>query len=390
VSRRATHVVVDLAAIRHNTRALRARLPGATGLMAVLKADGYGHGAIAVARAALGAGAAWLGVACVDEGQALRRGGLSAPILVLGPVAPAECPAAVAARLAVALGSLEVAAALSAAAVARHTVAAVHLELDSGMNRHGVLPGEVPAVLERVHALPGLRLEGLFTHFACAESPAAPTTAGQLRRLLEAQAVVAARDGGPILVHAANSAATLLLPEAHLDMVRTGIALYGYPPDHQGDDEADGSAGAVAPLDLRPALTWRTAVARRWTLQPGDGVSYDHTFRAERPTPAALLPVGYGDGLPRVLSGRGASVLIGGQRAPILGRVCMDQTIVDVSACPDARVGDEAVLIGSQGTQRIGADELGALAGTNSYETLCRIAPRVPRRYVNSGASPSE
>jgi len=379
MSERATQAIVDLGAVRENARALLGTLTPGTLLMAVVKADAYGHGAAPVARAAVAGGATWLGVACVDEGVTLRQAGIVAPLLVLGPVLAPEFPAAVAHDLTLALASPAMAGELAGAAKARGQRAAAHIEVDSGMNRHGVLLADLPDLLEVVRQLPSLRLGGLFTHFACAESPAHPTNEQQLRALLAAREAAMGLGFGPLLAHAANSAASLFLRRTHLDMVRAGIALYGYPPERQ--EASDPLPGPPLPT-LRPALTWRTAVARRWTLQPGDGVSYGLTYRAQRPTPVALLPVGYGDGLARALSNRGAAVLVRGRRAPIVGRICMDQTVIDVSDMPEAAVGDDVVLIGSQAGAWIGADELGALAGTNSYETLCRIAPRVPRRYL--------
>ncbi len=377
-SQRATRAVVDLDAIRANAEALRTIVGPDTRLMAVVKGDGYGHGAVAVARAALEGGATWLGVACVDEGIVLRNAGLRAPILVLGPIAAAECSAAVDEDLTVALSSREMALELSRAARAgREATARVHVELETGMNRHGVQAADLPELLEVLRRLPGIQVEGLYTHLACADDPTDPTNGTQLSALLAARERIARQGFTHVLVHAANSAATLYLPDTHLDMVRAGIALYGYPPMRE-----DGRSATRPPL--RPALTWRTEIARRWTLQPGESVSYGHTYRAERITQAALLPVGYGDGLPRVLSGRNAPVLVRGQRVPIIGRICMDQTIVDVSTCPEATVGDEVIVIGRQGEEYIGADELGTLAGTISYEVLSGLMPRVPRRYCST------
>ena len=262
-SQRATHAVVDLGAVRDNTRALCGLLGRHTRLLAVVKADGYGHGAVPVARAALAGGASWLGVACVDEGVALRRGGIGAPVLVLGPVAPLECPVAVAHGLAVALGTVEVAKALSAATAAGARTnkgrgghpAAVHIEVDTGMNRHGVRPDELPALLGGLRRLPGLRVKGLFTHFAHAESPAAPTTAAQLTALLAARETVSrAVPGGGADGRAGASIATpppgprgKQRRHALHGQVAPGygadrrIALYGYPPDREDDEDEEAS-----------------------------------------------------------------------------------------------------------------------------------------------------
>ena len=338
-SQRATRAVVDLGAIRHNVCLVRAAVGPGVRLMAMVKANAYGHGAVPVARACVEAGATGLAVATVDEGLALRRSGITAPLLVLGASAPEEHPEALRHDLTLAVGSLRMADNVAAAARATGVTARVHVEV-----------------------------EGIYTHFAAAEEPDRRSARAQLALFTGLLEALAARDVRVPLRHAANSAAILELPEAHLDLVRPGIALYGYHP-----------AGAD-PRGLRPALTLTSVLARVEAMPAGTGVSYNHTYRTTRASVLGLVPLGFADGLPRLLSNRG-HMLVRGRRCPIVGRVCMDQTVLDVTDVPGARVGEPVVVLGCQGAERIGADEIGLHAGTNAYETLCRIGPRVPRDY---------
>lgn len=369
---RPTHAEIDLSAIAANV-ALACRLAGPeTRVMAVVKADAYGHGAVPVARVALAAGATWLGVAIPEEAIPLREAGIACGILVLGPVAPEQAELVADHDLEQCVCDPAQAEALDRAARARGRVLALHLKVDTGMGRVGLRPGEVRGVAEKIRALPSVRLAGLMTHFADAEAEEPGFAREQLARFADAARDLAAA-GIPVpLRHAANSAALLFLPEARLDLVRPGIMLYGYHPR--------GPRGGPEP-PLRPALRLRTAISQIRDVARGESVSYARTFVAPRDLRVATLPVGYADGCGRLLSNRG-QVLIRGQRVPIVGRVCMDMTMVDVSSLPDVRVGDEAVLIGRQGADEITADEAAELQGTISYEVLCRIGPRVPRVYL--------
>ena len=359
---RPTWVRVDLDAIRHNARVLK---PESAELMAVVKANGYGHGAVEVTRAALEAGATWVGVALVEEGLELRGAGIEAPILVLSEVPAGSEAVAVAHRLTPTVYSDEALGRLQAAAPGR---VAVHVKVDTGMHRVGVWPpGDAAAFCARVGSA-GLEVEGLFTHFARSEEDEA-TTKEQLTRFLEAADAVRAAGISPLL-HAANTGATIRHPESHLDLVRPGIGLYGIEP----------APGVGADLGLRPALTWRSEVSLAKRLPPGEGVSYGHRFRTERQTWVATVPVGYADGYPRQLTNVG-EVLIRGRRCAVAGTVTMDQLVVE---CGDLEVeaGDEVVLIGRQGEERIDADGLGRSFGTIGYEIVSRIGSRVPRRYA--------
>jgi alanine racemase len=363
--------VVDLCAIAQNLRAIRGVLHPATQLLAVVKANAYGHGCLEVARSLVAAGADHLGVACVEEGIALRLAGVQLPILVMGPTLPDAAEEILEYQLDPVVCDLPVAERLSHVAKQAGRPIRVHLEVDTGMARLGVSPGEAPAYGAKLAGLPGLRLEGLMSHFASAEADELASAQEQLARFLEVDRALRAAGLLAARRHMANSAGLLALPDSHFEMVRPGILLYGYAP----------SPRLGAGLALRPALTLRTRIAALRDVPPGQGVSYGHTFVAPRALRLATLPLGYADGVRRALSNRG-EVLVRGRRAPIVGRVCMDMTVVDVSAIPGTAVGDEVVLIGRQGDAAITADEVAAAAGTISYEVLAGIGPRVPRLYA--------
>lgn len=366
-----TRAIVDLDAIAHNIRVLRQRTQPGTELMAVIKADAYGHGAVPVARACLAAGAARLAVALVEEGIELRRAGIAAPILVLGSTAPERALEAVDHHIALTVFTPELARALESAAAERGRRAKVHLKIETGMGRLGLPPGEELKSLARLcSSLRHIEIEGVFSHLALAD-----TTDRSYVRLQQAAfetglADLASVGVRPPMRHLANSAATLELPECHYDVVRPGISIYGYYPSPEMPRTAD----------LRPALTWLTRVV--WVKEvPADtAVGYGCTFRAAQTMRIATLPLGYADGYSRAFSNRGA-VLIHGERAPIIGRVCMDQMMVDVSAIPSVSIGDEVILLGRQGGQAITADDLAEQIGTISYEILTGIGKRVPRFY---------
>ena len=363
---RPTVVEVDLDAVRHNVRLLK---PERAELLAVVKADGYGHGDAPVARAALQAGASRIGVALVEEGLGLREHGVDAPILVLSEFPPGAEKEALAAGLTPSVYTPEGLARLAEAAGAIGRPVGVHLKLDTGMHRVGLWPPEAAPAFASAVVGAGLELEGLWTHFAASESDEAGTRE-QLARLLAARDALAAEGLVPSMLHAANSAATILYPEAHLDLVRPGAAVYGVDP-----------GGGIGPrAGLRPALTWRSAVTMVKRLPAGERLSYGWRTTLEREATVATVPVGYEDGYPRALGGR-AEVLIGGRRHRVAGTVTMDQLLVD---CGDAEVapGDEVVLLGAQGAERVTAEELAGHLGTIGYEIVTAISERVPREYV--------
>ncbi len=362
---------VDLEAIRRNVRSFQKHVGGTVQVMAVVKANAYGHGAVPVAKAALEAGATRLAVHRLTEGIELRQAGISAPILVFGYTPPAGAGEFVMWHLTPSMITIEFAQALSAQAAAQGQVVPFHVKVDTGMNRFGLLPEEVVPFLAAVNIMPALRPEGLFTHFATADS-LDQTWVNQQIKVFD-QVIASVKNAGidiPI-VHAANSAAAMKLPQAHYNAIRPGIAMYGMNPSSEWEPV----------FELFPALTLKSRVSRVRKLPAGAGVSYGRTFVTSRPTIASLVTVGYGDGYHRILSNKG-SVLVHGQRAPIIGRVCMDQFVIDVTDIPDVQQDDEIVLVGRQGNERISAEEVGRLAGTINYEVTTGLLPRVIRKYV--------
>lgn len=373
VYRRPAWVEVDPSAVAHNVRALISLIPPPTRFLAVVKADGYGHGAETVARAALSAGAGGLGVATVDEAVVLRDAGIRAPVLVLSEPPVEAADILVKEGIASTLASREMAIALSRAATLADVRAACHLKIDTGMHRIGVRAEEAGEFALWLRGLPGLALDGVFTHFATADIPGDWDFERQLTRFRSALEDI--RDAGvrPGVVHAANSAATMLHPEAHFDMVRCGIAIYGLDASQETRDR----------LPLHPAMRVRTRVSCVKRIGLGDGVSYGLTWHASGPTTIATLPLGYADGVRRALSNK-MEVLIGGRRCTQVGRICMDQLMVEIPPGLVVQAGDDAVIVGSQGEETIAMRELSSLADTIDYELACGFAMRMERRSVSA------
>jgi alanine racemase len=376
---------IDLGAVAHNVEVLR-QVVAPADVWAVVKADGYGHSAVPVARTALDAGAAGLCVALVAEALLLRHAGLTAPILLLSEQPPDHAAAIVEHRLTptvyTATGVDALAAAADAAAPAgRPDPVGVHVKVDTGMQRVGVRLAELAGLLDRIADAPQLRLAGVFTHLAVADDPTSPFTDAQLDRFETALASVAPRIGPGVCTHVANSAGGMLHPRTRSGPVRVGIAMYGLSP----------GAGVPAELmaSLRPVMTLRARISLVKPVTAGTTISYGlrHTFAED--TTVATIPLGYADGVPRRLGTSGGEVLIGGVRCPIVGVVTMDQLMVDcapaLAAGVAVRVGDDVVLIGDQdgplGTQRITADDVAGLVGTIGYEIVCGISSRVPRVF---------
>ncbi|HHW43639.1 alanine racemase [Desulfofundulus thermobenzoicus] len=370
VSGRPVWARVNLTAVAHNVRVIRGLLKPQTKFCAVVKADAYGHGALPVARVALENGAGYLAVAILDEALALRRAGITAPILILGYTPPEQAPLLVEHGITQTVFSLDDARAISAAAVAAGKKARVHLKIDTGMGRIGVPPAEAPDFAAAVAVLPGLHVEGAFTHMASADERDKSYTRWQFARFMEAMAGIEARGVTIPIKHVANSATTLELPEMHLDMVRPGIILYGLWP----------SPEVRRVVDLKPAMELKARVAQVKEVPAGTSISYGRKFTTAAPSVIATLPIGYADGWSRLLSNK-ASVLIHGRRAPVVGRVCMDQCMVDVTGIPGVRAGDEAVLFGTQKGRFLPVEEVAAHMGTINYEVVCLISKRVPRVY---------
>jgi len=367
---RRTWVTVDLDAVAANVRYL-AGLAAPAKVCAVVKANGYGHGALPVARAALGAGASMLGVALVEEAEELREAGISAPVLLLSQPPRGEEDAAVAAGVEVAVYTASCLEALDVASLRAGVTTPVHLKVNTGMNRVGCQPAETVALAKQIGESRALRHGGTWTHFAVADEPDSPATSVQAERFDRALADLGGAGVDPGIRHAANSAATLVDPVRYgYDMVRPGIAVYGIPP----------APGLVRSENLEPALSLRSEVAHLHLLGKGDRISYGHRYELESPTWIATVPIGYHDGVRRGLSGR-MEVLVGGRRRPVAGTITMDQIMVDLGDDP-VPLGSEVVLIGRQGTERITAEDWAEILGTIGYEITCGLGERVPRRYV--------
>ncbi len=360
---------IDLDALTSNVRLMAARAAPAR-LYAVVKANAYGHGAVACGRVALEAGAAGLAVVCVDEAEELRRAGITAPLLVLGATPPSDAGRVVALGLMPTVGGAELVEALAAAAARAGTTVPIHLEVETGLNRHGLTPEACVALAERARAMAGIEVRGLFTHFASAEEGDQRFTRGQFDQLRE----VSARLPWIKERHCAASASVLLDHEMALDAVRAGLALYGYRPAPWVGGDAE----------LRPVLSLRARIARLLDVERGATVGYGRTWAANRPARIALVMCGYADGYRRALGNR-APVAVRGQLAPVVGRVAMDMAMVDVTAVPAAAVGDVVTLLGRDGEAEVTADELADLADTISWEILAGVSARVPRLYLRGG-----
>lgn len=363
-----TWAEIDHEALRFNIQQIRNLVGPRVKILASVKAEGYGHGAVSVSRTALSAGAEWLGVSHVKEALELRSFFPNVPILILSSGMSGHTRLIVRNRLTPVVCSLEIARDLAAAALASGTIANIHVMLDTGMGRIGVWHENSLTFLKRISQIKGIRLEGLASHFAAADDQDSTFTDRQLNGFLKVSEEVREMGIDIPLHHIANSAALIHNRETHLDMVRPGIMLYGVYPDPR----------SRSLIDLKPVLSLKTRIAYLKTVEPGRTISYGLTYLVKKKTRVATLPIGYGDGFSRAHSSRG-EVLIRGQRAPIIGIVTMDQIMVDVGNIDGVAVGDEAVLIGEQGAVRITAEEAAEKIGTISYEVLAQLGKRVSR-----------
>jgi alanine racemase len=368
---RPTWLEIDLSAIGRNTRLIQHLVGPDVRVLVSLKADAYGHGALRVARTVLHNGASWLGVATVSEAEPLRAAGIDAPVLVFGYTAPWQAREAVRLDVRATVYGMEIARALAYAACDLGRVARVHVKVDTGMARLGLRAEDVEGIaafVEELRGLPELEVEGIFTHFATADSADQEYARRQLDRFLAVLTALERRGLRPPLAHAANSAAMLTLPEARFDMVRPGVAVYGLAPSDE----------VRLPEGFSPALAFKTQVAQVKWIPAGEGISYGATYVTERETRIAVLPVGYADGFRRAPANWG-EVLVRGRRAPLVGRVCMDQSMIDVTHIPEVRLGDEVVLIGRQGDDELTAEAVAGRLGTIAYEVVAELLARVPR-----------
>ena len=372
---RPTRIRVDLDALTHNLRALRAH--AGVPVMAIVKANAYGHGLVRVGLHLQSQGAERLGVAFLEEGVALRRAGVRVPILVMGGIFGPQAASLIEHDLEITVSSLDKLRQVEAAAESLRRRAVVHLKVDTGMERIGVHSYNAGPFIEAAAASRWCEIRGVYSHLASADDPASPATARQLERFLAACAHFE-RIGAPMpLRHLANSGGLLHFPETRLDLVRPGIALYGVLPD----------PASRSPVALRPALTLQSQVVYFKVVPAGQPVSYGGTWAPGVDTRVVTIPIGYGDGFPRALSGRGA-ILLRGRRHPIVGRICMDQFMVDLGPDGTGYNEDDAVLIGVQGDEAIRCEDVAAAAGTIPYEILVNLNTRIPRYYVGGEATP--
>jgi len=368
-----TWVEVDLDRFAANLREIRARVAPGRDIFLVVKADAYGHGAVEMAAAAAAEGVSILGVATLHEGIQLRRAGSTLPIVVLSPLLSGEIREAVAHGLDPTVCDLAFAQALSDAARAADRPQRIHVEIDTGMGRIGVREDEAEAFLAAVTALPGLRLASVFTHLPDGDGEDLSFSQDQMARFRALLARLAARGIRAPRVHAANSAGTVNLPESWFDWVRVGLLAYGHQPPH-----------SRAPIALEPVMSFKSRLVQVRDLPAGVPISYARTYVTPRPTRTGVVAVGYGHGYSWLLSNRG-HMLVRGRRVPILGRVTMDLTMVDVTEVPDASVGDEVVLFGTQGDASLTLEEVASGSETIPYEIMCTIGKRVTRIYVRGG-----
>lgn len=365
---------IDLKAIDFNCRFIKKLLKPKTEIMAIIKADAYGHGAVPVAHRVLVAGVTWLGVSTQEEALELRQVGITAPILILGFTSLEDSSITVSHEITQTVFTAEQGKALNEAAKKLHTKARVHLKIDTGMSRLGFAPNQKSIeIIKKLSQLPHLFIQGIYTHFADAGNP---DKTSALKQLDLFRGFIEALENKGInipLKHSANSAAILNLPDSQMDLVRAGIILYGLSPFQKGDG---------GQKQLKPALSFKTKIVHLKEVEIGTPISYGGTYIANRPSMIATLPLGYADGVNRLLSNRG-EVLINGKKVPIVGKVCMDQLMVDVTEVEGVANGDEAVLIGKQDEQEISSDEVAEKLDTINYEIVCAISSRVLRRYLD-------
>ncbi len=373
---RPTYVEVNLDNLEHNYKEIRRIVRKETVVMPVIKANGYGHGSIELARLYLGIGAERLAVSLLNEGIELRRAGIDCPILIMNYTPDYQMIDVAANDLIQAIYRLDDAKALSEAAVAMDKKLKIHIKIDTGMSRVGFLPDEkaVEDIVE-IYNLPNLEIEGIFTHFAKSDEADKTFTKLQFERFMN---VVSALEEKGVVIpikHVSNSAAIIDMPEYNLDMVRPGIILYGYYPSDEVMKER---------IDLRPAMTLRTVVSNLKTLPQDTGISYNHVYRTPEEAQIATVPIGYADGYPRTLTGKGL-VAVAGKRVVIKPRICMDQIMFDATGLGDISIGDEVVFFGYGSNEYPTVDELAGIIGTNSYEVVCMMGRRLPRVYVKRG-----
>lgn len=367
---------IDLNAIEYNIATIKSLLGKKTKLTAVIKADAYGHGSVQIAHSAVNGGADILAVSALDEALELRQAQILAPIFILGYSEPSYAPYIVAYDISQTVYNFDMAKALSDAAVKQNKLAHIHIKIDTGMGRIGFLPNQNSYdEIIKILSLPNLHFEGLFTHFSCADEKETFYTKQQFETFIQFAKKLQTLGYCPEYLHTANSAATLRFPEYHLDLVRAGIILYGIFPSKNSIRED---------LMLKPAMSVKTTISNIKSLPKGNAISYGGNYVTSKDTKIATISIGYADGYPRKLSNQ-ANVIIRNQLAPVIGNICMDQCMVDVSNIDEIEIGDEVVVFGKQGNEYISVEEIAHYLDTISYEVLCDIGRRLPRIYVRDG-----
>lgn len=370
---------IDLDAFEHNIEEIKRNMCKGSKLMGVIKTNAYGHGSVVLGRELMRLGASWLAVACVDEGIELRNNGITLPILVLGYTARDQYDDLLDYDITPTIFSYEMAESMNKAAMSRNKLLNVHIKLDTGMGRIGFIPTpESAGEILKISRLDHINVEGMFTHFACADmedEKYKSITRQQFERYQQMEQMLLDEGLKIPIRHCANSAGIIDAPQMHEDMVRAGIIMYGLYPSAQMPKDG---------LRLRPVMSLKSHITYIKTLGPGEGISYGYTYMTDKETVVATIPVGYGDGYPRILSNRG-HILIHGRRVPIIGRICMDQFMVDITGLNDVHEGDEVTLIGREGDECIPVEEAADMAGSFNYEFVCDVGRRVPRVYVRGG-----
>jgi len=368
---RPTRAVISLEAVRHNVRVIQEKIGQDRIVMAIVKADAYGHGMIPVAKAAFEAGAGWLGIATVDEAVCLRETGISKPVLLLGPSFPGDAETLVENNISAAVGSLRILKALNSAAEKMNKSARIHLKVDTGMGRFGFFPDDLIKLFPEIKNNKNLILEGCFSHFAVSDSLDFEFTRKQHQNMKRFLNTAQKENVSFNFIHIANSGAILQHPDTYYNMVRAGVILYGMLPDTETE----------MTVPLKPVMTLMTKLVELRNIPEGHFVSYGCTYKTTRKSRIGIMPIGYGDGLSRKLSNRG-EVIIRGRRSPIVGRVCMDQVMIDLTDIPEAQPGDDILLWGKNGSDELKAEEVSKWAETITYDITCALTPRIPRIYI--------
>ena len=379
---RATRAEINLKAFKHNLQNLKTILGSKTDIMAVIKADAYGHGALPCAKAAIESGVGYLGAGVIEEGIELRKNGIKGPVLILGGIFPDEVTDLVHHNLSTILHTSHLAEALSKEGKKQGKTVNIHIKVDTGMNRLGILPENLLALTEKISSLPNLKIEALSTHFSSADDEDLSITNQQIELFKKTLNKLKETGITPPLTHLANTSALFRFAESHSTMVRPGLILYGALPSPILNPVVQNFCQNENLESFEPVMQWKSRIILLKSVQKGQALSYSRKYFTQKDSYIATLPIGYADGLPRRLSNN-MEVLVKGRRVPQVGTICMDMILIDVSEVPDVQIGEEVVIFGKQGDEVIQVEELAQKANTIPYEILCNVGKRVPRTYQN-------